>query len=239
MNPAQLAQIRAKAQEGIARRMFNDAGNTDSQLRSLGTAIADKCGCLPVFGPIKDKERAGQKVANDYGGDWYDLKDAVRMTIVAPTGAQLRQVQATIRVMCVPSNGYSILKDFETTPATNACGFSGLNFVISLPGGRPGEIQANIPEVIYGQASEERFRKTIGAAKHGEIKTRFGIDGGIGHALYEVWRVAPTTPAALRAAAISRAYYDYLRGQPNRQACDALLAQLDAFERANPGSLHH
>jgi hypothetical protein len=29
------------------------------------------------------------KAADEYGGDWYKLKDAVRMSIVAPNMAQL------------------------------------------------------------------------------------------------------------------------------------------------------
>jgi len=229
-----LSQIRNKAQEGIANRLFADATATDEQLRTLGTAIAEKCGATPIFGPIKQRGRATEKVQGDYGGDWYDLKDAVRMTIVAPTSAQLKAVQSEVRRQCVARNGLGLIKDIETSANISPCGYSGLNFVIRMANGRPAEIQANIPEVMYGQLSEKLFCDTVGRAKFTEIKGRYWIDGGRGHGLYEIYRSAPGSPNAKQAAAISKRYFNFLRGMPNRLVYQELAPEIDAVVKANP-----
>ena len=74
MNPELLSQIRAKAQERIGKRLYNDAAESDTQLRDIGEQIKVKCGCKVAFGPIKGQDRARQKVADDYKGDWFELK---------------------------------------------------------------------------------------------------------------------------------------------------------------------
>lgn len=237
--PEFLSQLRNKAQQGIARRLFADANETDAELRALGTEIASKCGATPIFGPVKEQGRAEQKVQGDYGGDWYDLKDAVRMTIVAPNPISLKQVQGMIRAQCVARNGFSLLKDIEVFAHTSACGYSGLNFVISMSNHRPAEIQANIPEVMYGQMSEKLFRETIGPVKLNEIKGRYRIDGGLGHGLYEIFRVAPTGVKARQAALLSKSYFNYLRGFPNLAVYQTLQRELSAFVKSNANVFHH
>ena len=175
---------------------------------------------LSSFGPIKMLESANRKVlasASDggYGGDWGQLKDAVRMTIIAPSAVQMLVVRARIRAKCVLGSGMSILKDSAVVPSLpspdprlrrddkdrrhdrglegcgysavnqviwaksrdkepegkdwlkqDPCGYSGLNFVVRLPNERPGEIQVNIPEMIYGKEKEEVARDAIGVAVH-------------------------------------------------------------------------
>jgi hypothetical protein len=234
-----LSQIRAKAQEGIARRLFADATRTDAELRVLGADIAAQCAAVPLFGPIKQQGRASEKVRGDYGGDWYDLKDAVRMTIVAPTAVQLKKVGAMIRSRCGIRNGFGLIKDDEKTAETSPCGYSGLNFVITMSNGRPAEIQANIPEVMYGQLSEQCFRDTLGHAKFFQIKGRYWIDGGFGHGLYEIYRVAPASVKGKRAALVSKLYFNYLRGFPNRSVYNELAAETAAIVKANPNIFHH
>jgi hypothetical protein len=235
-----LAEIRAKGQEGIARRMFNAAGETDDQLRALGTRIAQATGAKAVFGPLKGRERAGQKVQDDYGGDWLELKDVARMTIVASSPQQLDLVRSTVVSTCIPSNGLGLIKNAETRPEDDPCGYSGMNFVVVLSNRRTGEIQANVAEVIYGKSSEQKFISGVGVAKYAEIKNRYKIRGGLGHTLYEIYRVAPQTTKAQQAASLSRSYYAYLRGRfPTPEGYFALQGAIEAFERQYPGALRH
>ena len=238
MNKNFLSQLREKAHEGIAKRIFADADNTDAELRKLADMIATKCEAVPVYGPIKQQARAAEKVANDYGGDWYGLKDVVRMTIVAPTLSSLRQVQSLIREECVARNGLSLLKDVEVFANSSPCGYSGMNFVISMSNGRPAEIQANIPEVMYGQLNEKNFRGTVGEEKFNEIKGRYRVEGGLGHGLYEIYRVSPGSVKAKHAALISKQYFDYLRGFPTWTATEELQRELAAIIKANPTIFH-
>jgi hypothetical protein len=235
MSPAFLQELRAKAQDGIANRMFAEADDTNQLLRTLGKEIADKCGCVPVFAQNKKREgRATEKVAGEYGGDWYELKDVVRMTIVAPNMAQLRVLQREIRTRCVISKGLGLIKDVETHGGIDACGYSGLNFVVRLSNGRPGEIQANIPEVIYAKMKGSSFRRDLGWGLWIRIKFRYMLEGGLGHKLYDIYRKAPTTPAGQAAARISKMYYAYFRGFPNFSLRTQIVQELEAFRKTQP-----
>jgi len=237
--PDFLSEVRAKAQEGIARRLFAEAGESDRQLRELGSAIAEKCGCKAIFGPLKGLERSQGKVQADYGGDWYDLKDVVRMTIVAPNTPNLKAVQTEVRKRCVASEGLGLMKDIELLPAASPCGYSGLNFVVRLKNGRPAEIQANTAQVMYGQMKEDLFRQSIGLNEYSQVKGKYAIDGGLGHIFYELYRVSAASDNGKRAAELSRNYFDYLRGFPNYQVAQEMQKQIGAFKAANMHAFQH
>ena len=239
MDEAFLAQIRAKAQQGIANRLFKEGNETDSLLRAFGSEVAAKTGAVPIYGPLKERAgRATEKVRDDYGGDWYELKDVVRMTIVASTPMKLRRVQIAIRSGAVASEFRGMIKDVETFSNIDPCGYSGLNFVVGLKNGRPAEIQANVPEIMYGKMSQKSFTSYLGADLYAQLKARFQLEGGHGHALYEIYRVNPASVAARRAALISKAYYAYFRGVPSLAARNELQRELDGLKKAHPHLFH-
>ena len=77
-------------------------GKNNQELKILIEEILSdpKCaGCRPAYAPPKDRQTAAEKVQRDYGGDWYDLKDVVRATIIAPFDAVTRIVQTKIRAL--------------------------------------------------------------------------------------------------------------------------------------------
>jgi hypothetical protein len=76
-------------------------------------------------------------------------------------------------------------------------------------------------------------------AKLNEIKGRYRIDGGLGHGLYEIYRVAPASVKARQAALISKSYFNYLRGFPNPMVYQELQRELSAFVKANASVFHH
>lgn len=228
-----LAEIRAKAQAGVGRRMFGQADESERLLHKLGADIATSCGCSVAFGRQKDSGRALQKVTAEKGGDWYALYDVVRMTILAPDEARLRRVQSAVRARCTPQNRLGLIRDIELRPDQSACGYSGLLFVVRLQNERPGEIQANLPNVLYGQFPEPTFRELVGDAGFTRVQGRYQIEGGIGHQLYEVYRAAPGSPQGSQAAALSRRYFDYLRGIPDPSNGRAIRRDVDRFRRAH------
>jgi hypothetical protein len=236
------ADLRQKAQERIKGQLFQDAekkGGTNDLLVALGEDIAQRCGSVLCKGPIKTVESADRKLKKDYResvpeGDWYEMKDLVRITIIAPNPGRLKQVAATIRSRCVASNGMGIVKDSEAFAMTDTCGYSGLNFVVRLTNGRPGEIQANVPEVMYGKMTTLRFLDVLGIKRYYEIRGRFRIDGGLGHGLYEIWRKAPASFNGRKAALTSRLYYNYLRGAPIDRLRQELKRELDPLVKAQP-----
>ena len=236
------ADLRQKAQGRIKDQLFKDAekkGGSNDLLVELGEEIATQCGSVLSRGPIKTVESADRKLKKDYResvpeGDWYEMKDLVRITIIAPNPGRLKQVAGMIRSRCVASNSMGIVKDSEAVAMTDTCGYSGLNFVVRLTNGRPGEIQANIPEVMYGKMTTLRFLNVLGVKRHYEMKGRFRIDGGMGHGLYEIWRKAPASLNGRKAALTSRLYYNYLRGGPIERLRLELKKELDPIVKAHP-----
>jgi len=233
-------EIRAKAQDRIAKHLFADAATSLEQLRKVGEEIAVQCGCMKpgttdpwvYYGPLKNRHRASEKVVGEYGGDWYDLKDVVRMTIITPSLRVTKKVQAKIRAMFglgVGRPGLGLIKDIEVNAGSDPCGYSGANFVVRLSNRRPAEIQVNIPVMIYGKEKEKNSKTILGEKQFYDIKGRFIIEGGRGHTLYEMYRVDKAGPIGKEAAYLSSRYYNFLRGFPYPQLARELQRDISAF----------
>ncbi|MCW9015877.1 MAG: hypothetical protein OQJ89_02815, partial [Kangiellaceae bacterium] len=225
------------AQEQIFRNLYKDASASNEELIQLALAVSTACDdrIKIIPGPVKGELRARQKTAWDYGGDFYDLKDVVRMTIIADDANYLSRVRQALVSHCVASNGYGMIKNAETLPEHDPCGYSGINFVAKLPNGRSGEIQANTPNIMYGKMSKEKFVKFLAPQKHTEIEAKYRIECGLGHGLYEIFR-SNTQGCGQAAADLSKRYYGFLRSpNPNIAMRDNLQAELTAFKKKFSG----
>jgi hypothetical protein len=179
-----------------------------------------------------------------------------KLTGVRPE--KLEAVKKKIEAVCVPSNGLTLIKNEEALPGApgnrpkdNPCGYSGLNLVVrlsvggesgmtgwnfpALTSGWPGEIQANIPAMMYGKMSEKNLCSIFDQEGYDSLKSELDIEGGISHVFYEIWREDRTGPNGLAAAALGGRYHDYLRnpeklgGEKNQ-----LTAAINDFKRATP-----
>ncbi len=87
-----------------------------------------------------------------------------------------------------------------------------MNATVTTKAGIPAEIQVNSPEMIFAKEPGTVARQFLGDQRYDEIAARSGVPGGLGHELYEQWRVLdPNTPAAQSIAAQSRGYYNQVR----------------------------
>ncbi len=68
-------------------------------------------------------------------------------------------------------------------------GYKGHAIIYRTSNGVYGEVQVNTPEMIYAKETESRGRKMLGDKKYEEIARRIGVKGGLGHQLFEEWRV--------------------------------------------------
>lgn len=221
---------------------FAEHAAGEAECHRFGQLIAYMCNCKMIKGPMKTLVRADEKVGKDYKGDWSKVKDLVRMTILAPTPNDLALVAEKIRVMGVMPP-WCILKDEEPKADTDPCGYSGLNFVlqknrqgsvgaknqppVAPPPDVQGisnaqwaktvrmEIQANVPEMIYGKECEEDFIKMLGAIgqdQFDKMKAKLKIVGGLGHVFYEISKSNDANVGTQETAkALSKRYYEYLR----------------------------
>ncbi|QEH35239.1 hypothetical protein OJF2_37860 [Aquisphaera giovannonii] len=226
-------EVFRKAQEGIRNRLFKDAKESDDLLRALGTKIAGEVpGCRTSFGPIKKMARASKKVNSPkadggYDGDWYELKDVARMTIIAPWHSEVATVGSKVEGACGLGKQMKLLKRKVVKEDEDDCGYSGLNYVIQMPNQRPVEIQVNVPELIYGKEGEDDAQNVLGFELFNQLKCKFIIEGGHGHKLYEIYREAPSSRIGRAAAQVSIEYYGYLRrGFPNGLIVEQLRKDL-------------
>ncbi len=215
LNPGLLNDITRAAQERIKKGAFADAEGSKGEIETLCEPIAKKYGGVIASAPVKSMERASEKVGLDYGGDWFGIKDLARMTIIVPTMANCRAVLAELRSVFTPSQGRGIIQVKEVTPEMDPCGYSSITVFVRTSNGRPAEVQINIFEIIYAKQGESTVRRIIGPNRFMKIKLAYQLEGGLGHALYEIYRVAPASAKAKQAAELSKAYYNYFRHPPN------------------------
>ncbi len=153
--------------------------------------------------PIKARERAMQKINNDYKGDPTKIKDLARNTIIVE-GDKVNTVAAEL------ANRGAKVKVIDGN--ADPLGYSGVNSTMNTKAGIPGEIQVNSPEMIYAKESEDMARILLGNDTYDAVAAKAGVPGGQGHKYYEDWRVLdPKSPEAQAIAEKSRAYYDAVR----------------------------
>lgn len=246
--PADMSRaIRELAQGTIKANLFRSQDEANDELKQIGAAIAAKCRCKVMYGPPKSQDSANRKLMSDYSkgvvpeGDWHEMKDLVRLTFLGNNAVETAAIANEVKRYCgvgtsdiVGGKGLSLIKKEETLPSSNACAYSGYNFVVRLRCGVPGEIQVNIPEVLYGKGPKDDFCNAAGQDSWDRIRSRFQIESSLGHGLYEVWRKDKGASLNSRMAAnLSRQYYDYLRSVPNIGVARPLQGELTAFKTKN------
>lgn len=184
--------------------LYEKAPAAKIEVDELATKIANESGGTVAKAPLKSMERAQQKIDSDYGGDPTKIKDIVRNTIVVPEDqipavtSKLQDAGAKVKVISADSN---------------PMGYSGVNTTLETSNGLVGEIQVNSPEMIYAKGPPEMAKSLLGEDGFNQIQEKTGLPSGVGHDLYEQWRVLPDqqSPEANSLAQQSREYYDAIR----------------------------
>jgi hypothetical protein len=252
-----ILEAAAKAQDKAAKDLFKEDNieECDKLLKAVGADILKKfSNCSVIYGPPKTKIRAKEKVDKDYGGDWWQIKDVVRMTIVAPDEDTMKKVAKAMRKeICVPSLGRGLAKaeppeDKLDNLPESACGYTGCNFVALLENWRPGEIQLNIPGTMYGQMGTATFEAVVGKGQAAKYQEMYGVEGGQGHIYYELFRphekAAQKPQIAVDAQSVSQQYFRHLRKKAAeaKKAGPEVQKAMDAFAKkyaAEITKLHH
>lgn len=116
---------------------------------SAGKADYSKPGGMLFIAPLKGEDRAAEKVANDYGGDWSMLKDVVRCSIAVDTMDDLEdalgQLQKSGMILAQQP------KDRFAKPTAE--GYRDLMMNVKFPNGLIGEVQLHLKSML--QAKKE------------------------------------------------------------------------------------
>lgn len=119
-----------------------------------------------------------------------DLKDAARTTIIAGRERIESVVEDLAKEPAVKlfqrDMGISAVK---RQTADRYMGYTGTIVNLKMPDGLLAEIQVNTPKMIYAKEPREIAEQLIGKEKWLEIRRETGLEGGLGHKMYEEIRV--------------------------------------------------
>lgn len=225
------------AQDRMKVKKYDAAAHAKEEFDNYGRELAKELGGRVSLAPIKGEKRAEEKVKGKYRGDWSEIRDLLRMTIIVPQSKLQEAADRALSHFSV-AEGYKRAPYFqEKTAQTDPCGYSGTTVFATVRFGILGEIQINTADIIY--AKEGAKSRDVLQDLYDEVKTKSDLEGGEGHHLYELWRSPETAPDMKdKIASVSKAYYDYFRrgeaywdsdaGRDRRDELRQLLSSLGA-----------
>jgi hypothetical protein len=151
-------------------------------------------GITVVTAPTKSRLRALEKTMKENKGNVSKLKDLARGTIIAGTDGTAQAAIGGLR-----------------TKAEEFYGYSGVIVNVKAKNGVTAEIQINSPEMMY--AKDRTSASFLTQAQRDEIRTRTGVEAGLGHDFYEIIRGRENSdPVRVKAEADAKAYYANFKG---------------------------
>lgn len=129
----------------------------------------------------------------------YDIKDAVRTTIIVPK----ENIENTLKDLSIDE---SFIRLKRQAPKS-FMGYSGNIINIKTSNGLIAEIQVNTAKMIYAKEKTIDAKRILGEKFWNEIYAQTGVEGGLGHKYYEQWRVLDK--ASKKAIEIAKKSVDY------------------------------
>lgn len=176
------AKIMAKARE------------VGDEVQSVAERVAGRYGatCTPIN--YKSEESIMRKVMSTRDKkpsfDVSELKDTARTTIVAERSEIENIIGDLSNELAVRlfqnDRGVSAVKH---QTADKYMGYTGTIVNLKMPNGLLAEIQVNTPKMIYAKEPREIAEQLIGRERWLAIRRETGLEGGLGHKLYEEIRV--------------------------------------------------
>ena len=203
--------VSAKADETLAkeiRELMQRAKASGAEVQGIAEKVAKTHGgvCTPINykseASIKRKVESGRVDDPKYSPS--DLKDAVRTTIIVGRD----KIEGVIGELERHCNSF---KHKAQTP-DRFIGYSGHIVNLKTKNGLTAEIQVNTARMIYAKEPPEIARALIGSELWYKIHKETGLPGGLGHKLYEAYRVLdPSDEKAIELAKESMEYYKHFQ----------------------------
>ena len=166
--------------ENSAKEITNRASLVGNEVQSLAESIAQKNNGFVTPVNYKSVSSIIRKVTTE-GITPYDIKDAVRTTIIVPK-SRIEQVLNELF-------GSEPFVRLKRQRPESFMGYSGNIVNIKTSGGLTAEIQVNTEHMIYAKEKPEDAKRILGEKRWKEIQEQTGMEGGLGHKYYEEWRV--------------------------------------------------
>lgn len=189
--------------EKSVKEITSKAQTVGAEVQSLAESIAQRHGGFVTPVNFKTKASILRKVSAE-GITPYDIKDAVRTTIIVPDD----RIEDVLREL---SGTHSFIRLKRQRPES-FMGYSGNIVNIQASNGLVAEIQVNTERMIYAKEKPSDAQRILGKERWGEIRKETGMEGGLGHQYYEEWRLLDkASDEAQKIAQKSIEYYSHFR----------------------------
>lgn len=166
--------------ESSVSEIVKRASSVGNEIQELAERIAFKNKGFVTPVNFKSVASITRKVTTE-GITPYDIKDAVRTTIIVPKG-QIENVLAELSSM-------NVFLRLKRQRPESFMGYSGNIVNIKTSAGLTAEIQVNTERMIYAKEKPKDAKRILGEKCWKEIQEQTGMEGGLGHKYYEEWRV--------------------------------------------------
>ena len=185
------------------KEIASRAQTVGGEVQSLAESIAKKYGGFVTPVNFKTESSILRKVSAE-GITPYDIKDAVRTTIIVPDD----RIEGVLRELSVT---HSFIRLKRQRPES-FMGYSGNIVNIQSSNGLIAEIQVNTERMIYAKEKQSDAQRILGKERWEEIRKNTGMEGGLGHQYYEEWRLLDrASDEAQKIAQKSIEYYSHFR----------------------------
>jgi len=146
------------------------------------TAMAAEIPGVRLAGaPIKKVDRIVEKVEKELAGDFSQLQDVARNTVVPFTESSRAAVIDRM------DKRKDVTRKKVQSPGS-FMGYQGVIYNVRTPSGMIAEIQVVSPRMIYGKNSVDNAKKILGDDVFNQIQSDTDLEPGLGHGFYEQLR---------------------------------------------------
>lgn len=190
--------------------LMNKAKQVGNEVQQIAERVAGEHGAKVT--PINYKGFASLYRKVHYAGQdgvrtaLSEIKDSVRNTVVldGDLGSIIKDLA---------KDSHWLRTKIQT--ADKFCGYTGNIVNLTMDNGVVAEIQVNTPKMIFAKESERRARAILGNELYDKIANETGMEGGLGHKLYEQIRVLDKVADADKKAELEKQmkeYYSHFNG---------------------------
>lgn len=189
--------------ESSISEIVKRASSVGDEVQSIAERIAIKNGGYVTPINFKSTTSITRKVITE-GITPYDIKDAVRTTIIVPKS----RIEDVLEEL-YKTEGFLRLKRQKPE---SFMGYSENIVNIRTTNGLTAEIQVNTERMIFAKERPEDAKRILGKKRWEEIHNETGMEGGLGHKYYEQWRILDkSSNEALKIVEKSIEYYSHFR----------------------------
>jgi len=165
--------------------ILKDAPAAKEEIDSIADTIAAKFkGTSVAKAPLKKPDRIVEKVMNESDGNFNDIKDVARNTIISDeAGKNIQGIYNELKKFGKNDPNFKI----KLQKADDYMGYSGSIVNLKTKSGLVSEIQVNTPKMIYAKESAKDAKAILGEALYNKMQKTYG-EGGLGHKYYEDFR---------------------------------------------------